>query len=47
MNETISGVDGRSPWRVGQPRREVMVEPQAVAALLRLRALGWGKGRLL
>jgi len=40
MNECVGGLDGRSPSRVGQPRREVMVEPEAVAALLRLRALG-------
>ena len=38
--------DGRSPSRVGQPRREVMVEPEAVTTLLRLHALGWGSKRI-
>jgi len=38
MNESVFDPDRRSPLRVGQPRREMMVE--AVAALLRLRALG-------
>jgi DNA-binding NarL/FixJ family response regulator len=28
------------------PRREVMVEPEAVTTLLRLRALGWGSKRI-
>jgi len=46
MSGSISGLDGRSPSRVGQPRREVMVEPEAVAALLRLRVLGWGSRRI-
>ena len=46
MSGSIFGLDGRSPPGVGQPRREVMVEPEAVAALLRLRALGWGSRRI-
>lgn len=40
MNQSVFDLDGRSPLRAGQPRREVMVEPEPVAALLRLRALG-------
>jgi transposase len=46
MTECVGGLDGRSPSRVEQPRREVMVEPEVVAALLRLRALGWGSRRI-
>jgi hypothetical protein len=46
MTECVGGLDGRSPSRVEQQRREVMVEPEVVAALLRLRALGWGSKRI-
>jgi hypothetical protein len=46
MNECLSGLDGRSPSRVEQPRGEVMVEPEAVAALLRLRAFDLGSKRI-
>jgi hypothetical protein len=46
MNECVGGLDGRSPLRIEQPRREVMVEPEAVTTLLRLRALGWGSKRI-
>jgi hypothetical protein len=42
MNECVGGLTSRSPLRIEQPRREVMVEPEAVTTLLRLRALGWG-----
>lgn len=46
MNQCVGGLDGRSPSRVEQPRREVMVEPEAVTTLLRPRALGWGSRRI-
>jgi transposase len=46
MNECVGGLTSRSPLRIEQPRREVMVEPEAVTTLLRLRALGWGSKRI-
>jgi hypothetical protein len=45
MTECVGGLDGRSPSWVEQPRRDVMVEPEVVSPLLRLRALGWGSIR--
>ena len=30
------------PTRFEEPRREVVLEPEAVAAMLRLKELGWG-----
>src|SRR5690606_2060930 len=32
--------------RFEEPRREVMLEPEAVAAMLRLKELGWGSKRI-
>jgi len=34
------------PTRFGKPRGEVMLEPAAVAAMLRLKELGWGTKRI-
>jgi transposase len=34
------------PTRFGEPRGEVMLEPAAVAAMLRLKELGWGTKRI-
>jgi transposase len=32
--------------RIEEPRRVAMVEPEAVAAMLRLKELGWGSKRI-
>jgi len=32
--------------RFNEPRKEVMVEPETVAAMLRLKQLGWGSKRI-
>lgn len=34
------------PLRFNEPRREAMVEPEAVAAMLKLKDLGWGSKRI-
>src|ERR1700750_1629054 len=34
------------PLRVKDPRREVMLEPEEVTAMLRLKELGWGAKRI-
>jgi hypothetical protein len=36
-----------SPMRINHPRREVMKEPEEVAAMLRLWAVGWGLKRIV
>ena len=35
-----------APLRTEEPRGDVMVEPEAVAAMLRLKQLGWGRRRI-
>jgi len=35
-----------SALRVSDPRRDVMKQPDEVAAMLRLKALGWGMKRI-
>lgn len=35
-----------APLRREEPRGDVMVEPEAVAAMLRLKQLGWGTRRI-
>src|SRR5262245_25642591 len=37
---------GPAPVRIEEPRRVAMVEPEAVAAMLRLKELGWGPKRI-
>ena len=37
---------GPAPVRIEEPRRVAMVEPEAVAAMLRLKELGWGSKRI-
>lgn len=37
---------GSGPLRIKDPRREVMLEPEEVSAMLRLKELGWGAKRI-
>jgi hypothetical protein len=37
---------GPAPVRVEEPRRVAMVEPEAIAAMPRLKELGWGSKRI-
>jgi DNA-binding NarL/FixJ family response regulator len=37
---------GSGPLRFKDPRREAMLEPEEVSAILRLRKLGWGAKRI-
>ena len=37
---------GSGPLRFKDPRREVMLEPEEVSAILRLKELGWGAKRI-
>ena len=37
---------GLAPVRIEEPRRVALVEPEAVAAMLRLKELGWGSKRI-
>src|SRR6266571_4343204 len=37
---------GSAPLRSEGPRRETMLEPAAVSAMLRLREVGWGSRRI-
>jgi transposase len=46
---TDAAAEGRLsdlPLRFNEPRREAMVEPEAVAAMLKLEELGWGSKRI-
>ena len=46
MDDAVERRLGRAPSRTEEPRREEMVEPEAVAAMLRLKGLGWGSKRI-
>ena len=37
---------GSGPLRIKDPRREAMLEPEDVSAMLRLNELGWGAKRI-
>jgi hypothetical protein len=37
---------GSGPQRFNDPRREAMLEPEEVSAILRLNELGWGAKRI-
>jgi transposase len=45
-DEEVGGRLGLSPTRLEEPRREAMVEPEAVSAMLKLKELGWGSKRI-
>src|ERR671923_1192331 len=45
-DEEVGGRLAALPTRFGEPRGEVMLEPAAVAAMLRLKELGWGTKRI-
>jgi hypothetical protein len=48
MTNGASSVEriGETPSRFGEPRGEAMVAPEEVAAMLRLKDLGWGSKRI-
>ena len=46
MDDAVERRLGRAPSRTEEPRREEMVEPEAVAAMLRLKGRGWGSKRI-
>ncbi len=45
-DEEVGGRLAALPTRFGEPRGEVMLEPEVVAAMVRLKELGWGTKRI-
>jgi hypothetical protein len=44
MDEAVSHRLRRARSRLEEPRREEMVQPEAVAAMLQLKGFGWRRG---